>query len=53
MSTPVFGANPRPDTRIRLVGGPVFFERVIEGVALARAQSSMQVADKKARNFID
>jgi hypothetical protein len=53
MSTPTFGSNPRPETRIRLVGGPVFFDRVMEGAALAMPQSSKHATDKNARNLIE
>jgi hypothetical protein len=52
MSTPTFGANPRPETRIWLVGGPVFLERVMEGVALAIVESSRHAMNRDARNVI-
>jgi len=37
MSTPTLGSKPLPETRISLVGGPVFFESVIDGAAKAVA----------------
>jgi hypothetical protein len=51
MSTPTFGSKPRPDTRIPLVGGPDFLERVMEGVALAMPQRK-QVTSRKAKKVI-
>jgi len=47
MSTPTFDLNPFPETRILLVGGPDFLERVMEGVALAIPQSSNHARSKK------
>src|SRR5580704_2988127 len=49
MSTPTFGSNPRPDTRIPLVGGPDFLERAMEGAALATPQSSKHAKHRKAK----
>jgi hypothetical protein len=48
MSTPAFASNPRPEMRIRLVGGPDFFERLIEGAALVIPHSNKHAMIKKA-----
>jgi hypothetical protein len=37
---------------MRLVGGPVFLERVMDGAALARPQSSRQATETEARRLI-
>jgi hypothetical protein len=52
MSTPTFGSKPRPETRIPLVGGPDFLERVMEGAALAIPQSSEHAKNRKAKKVI-
>src|ERR1700687_5095104 len=52
MSTPAFGSKPRPDTRIRLVGGPDFFERVMEGTALAIPQSSEHTVIRQKKKVV-
>jgi hypothetical protein len=52
MSTPTLGSKPRPETKILLVGGPDFFERVMEGAALAVPQSSKHAPNTNARTAI-
>jgi hypothetical protein len=53
MSTLALGVKPRPETRMRVVGGPVFLERVMDGAALATPQSSRQAEDRRARKLIE
>src|SRR5271170_7197745 len=53
ISTPTFDSKPRPETRIRLVGGPVFFEREMEGVARASPLNSDHARNRMAKKVTD
>jgi hypothetical protein len=52
MSTPTFGSKPRPETRIWLVGGPLFLERVMHGVALEIPQRNRHATSNKLQESI-
>src|SRR5579872_3036043 len=51
MSTPTFGPKPRPETRIRLVGGPDFLDKVMDGTARAIPQNSKHATNRKEKKM--
>src|ERR1700690_622263 len=47
MSTPTFASKPAPETRTLLVGGPFFFDRVIDGVAVHALENKRHATREK------